>query len=209
MKSSNPFFARVVLVATLPLLLLFSGCQTTPDAAVAPSEENAVPPGAIVLREGDVVQITFPAAKQLDTAQQIRRDGKIVLPTFGELRVAGLTPAEVEKQIVEQFGSQLVSKEVAVTVGASQYPVFVNGAVLRPGKIEPMRPITALEAIMEAGGFDYARANLKKVRVIRTEGTEVKTYTLDLGGVIKGEHKKPFYVRPSDIIFVPEKFTLF
>ena len=172
-------------------------------------EDNSQPTPVIALREGDMVRISFPGAKQLDTAQQIRRDGKIVLPTFGEVQAAGLTPAALEKHIVDTFSSQLLTKEVAVTVDASAYPVFINGAVLRPGKIEPMRPITVLEAIMEAGGFDYARANLKNVRVIRTEDTIVKTFVVDLRGVVSGEDIKPFYVKPSDIIFVPEKFTLF
>src|SRR5688572_6653122 len=210
MKSPIRAFATKLLSFTVFSCLLFAiGCQTTPNTVSAPSDDNAVPAPVIALREGDLVRVAFPGARQLDTSQQIRRDGKIVLPTFGEVQAAGLTPAQLEKHIVEKFATQLVTKEVAVTVDASAYPVFVNGAVLRPGKIEPMRPITVLEAIMEAGGFDYARANLKKVRVIRTEGTIVNTYTVDLRGVVSGNYTKPFYVRPSDIIFVPEKFTLF
>ena len=120
-----------------------------------------------------------------------------------------MTPAELEKQIIEKFGKDLVTKEVTVSLVSSQYPVFVTGAVLRPGKIEATRPITALEAIMEAGGFDYAKANIKSVKVIRTQGAEVKTFILDFRDVLAGKKSEPFYVRPSDIVFVPEKFTLF
>jgi polysaccharide export outer membrane protein len=209
MKSLIQIFATRVLLFAPLFFLSLAGCQTTPNADLATAEDNSTPPAVIALREGDLVRVAFPGAKQLDTAQQIRRDGKIVLPTFGEVQAAGLTPAQLEKHIVDKFAAQLVTKEVAVTVDASAYPVFINGAVLRPGKIEPMRPITVLEAIMEAGGFDYARANLKNVRVIRTEDTIVKTYVVDLRGVVSGKYTKPFYVKPSDIIFVPEKFTLF
>jgi polysaccharide biosynthesis/export protein len=189
-----------------------SGCQTTPTAVVVPGpgvDENAAPTTAVTLREGDVLSITFPSTKQLDTAQQIRRDGKISIPVLGEVRAVGLTPSELEKQIVTQFGDQLVGKEVTVSIQSSIYPVFVNGAVLKPGKIEATRPITALEAIMEAGGFNYATANLKKVKIIRTRGSEVKTFMLDFGPILDGKPSVPFYVQPSDIIFVPEKFTLF
>lgn len=211
MKSSNPIFATRVLSFFIicSFLVILSGCKTAPEKTAEYSDDNSTPPAVIALREGDIVRVAFAGAKQLDTAQQIRRDGKIVLPTFGEIQAAGLTPSQLEKEIGEKFGSQLVTKEIAVTVDSSQYPVFVNGAVLKPGKIEPMRPVTVLEAIMEAGGFDHARANLKAVRVIRTEGSDVKTYVVDLRGVVSGTYTKPFYVRPSDIIFVPEKFTLF
>lgn len=212
MKSSTLCLKYALVAPLLSVILFFSGCQTSTQTALVPppgNDENAAPSAAITLREGDVVRVSFPSAKQLDTAQQIRRDGKIVLPTFGEIQAAGLAPADLEKQIVEKFGAQLLTKEIAVTVESSQYPVFVNGAVLKPGKIEATRPITVLEAIMEAGGFFTAKANLKTVKVIRTEGAQVKTYTVDLRPALEGRPSTPFFVRPSDIIFVPERFTLF
>ena len=81
--------------------------------------------------------------------------------------------------------------------------------LLRPGKIMSDRPITALEAIMEAGGFDYTRANLKAVRVLRTQNDRTDHYTLNLKKVLQGEESEQFHLKPADIIYVPEKFTLF
>jgi polysaccharide export outer membrane protein len=209
-----PRVANGILAAlfTFAIALVF-GCQTPGQSggssALTPTAGNNRPDNSIVLREGDTLKVTFPGAAKLDSLQQIRRDGKIVLPVFGEITAVNLTPAELEKQIVQQFGSQLVSKEVTVTLESSQFGVFINGAVLKPGKITSNRPITALEAIMEAGGFDYAKANLKAVKVIRTEGSSVKNFSLDFRGVLDGKNSEPFYVKPSDIIYVPEKFTLF
>jgi polysaccharide export outer membrane protein len=180
---------------------------TPPSTAI--SIEDTYPEPLIVLREGDNLRISFPGSATLDSIQAIRRDGKVVLPVFGELTAAGLTPAQLEKTILANFGEQLVTKEVHVTLQSSTFPVYVNGAVLRPGKVESNRPITALAAIMECGGFDYARANLGSVKVIRTEGSDVKNYQLDFRGVLKGNPSKPFYLKPSDIVFVPEKFTVF
>jgi polysaccharide export outer membrane protein len=189
-------------------LFVGAGCQTPPPTTAA-NENNSTPERAVILREGDLLKITFPGNSRLDAQQAIRRDGKVALPVFGEIQAAGLTPSELEKQILEKFGKDLVNKEVTVALESSQISVFVNGAVLRPGKIDSPRPITALEAIMEAGGFNYTTANLKAVKIIRTEGSDVKTYILDFRGVLEGKPAKPFYVRSSDIIFVPEKFTLF
>ena len=212
MKSLIQIFATRVLLFAPLFLILLTGCQTTPSTGAALDADYAgssAPNTAVTLREGDVIRVTFPSAKQLDSAQLIRRDGKISIPVLGEIKAAGLTPLELEKQIVTQFGDQLVGKEVSVAIETAMYPVFVNGAVLRPGKIEATRPITALEAVMEAGGFNYANANLKAVKVIRTQGSEVRTFVLDFRRVLEGKESKPFYVQPSDIIFVPEKFTLF
>jgi polysaccharide biosynthesis/export protein len=133
----------------------------------------------------------------------------INIPMLGEVRAAGLSPVEMEKEVLDAYGSQLVNKQVTVVLEAGQYPVFVSGAVLRPGKIISNRPLTALEAIMEAGGFNYARANTKAVRVIRQDGDQVRRFTLNLQRVLNGESQAPFYIHASDIIYVPEKFSWF
>ena len=154
---------------------------------------------------GDVLVITFSGSPNLNTTQAIRRDGKIALPLVGELTAAGKTPADLEKEVLKLYEPQLVTKEVFVNLQSSAYPVFVSGAVIKPGKILCDRPMSALEAIMEAGGFDLTRANMKGVVVVREEAGRLKHYVLNLKLVFEGKSKQVFYVRPSDIIFVPEK----
>ncbi len=62
---------------------------------------------------------------------------------------------------------------------------------------------------MECGGFDYSKANLKSVTVLRQEGTHLKSYHLNLRNVMQGKDEEPFYMKPSDIIYVKEKFSWF
>ncbi|HZR19279.1 MAG TPA: polysaccharide biosynthesis/export family protein [Verrucomicrobiae bacterium] len=202
----------------LPLTLLLAGCQTQQDSPskaemAAFSNVNGSAPATnsdlLVLHEGDVVSITFPGAPDLNTIATIRRDGRITLKSLGEFKAAGLTPPEMEKELIKQFGSQLQTKEVSVAVQTSAFPVYVTGAVLKPGKVLSDRPITALEAIMEAGGFDYTKANLKAVRVLRNQNGQTQHFTLNFKPVLKGEASDQFYLRPGDIIYVPEKFTMF
>ena len=188
------------------LVLLLPGCQSAPT--VAPTDP--IPYITAVLREGDSVKIAFPGAPTLDTTQQVRRDGKITLPLGGEIVAAGKTPADIEKEILKLHGDQLAVKQVVVTVTSSAYPVYVSGAVLRPGKISADRPMTVLEAIMEAGGFDMAKANLKKVTVLREFEGQTVSYQIDMRKVLQGDPgTKPFYLKPSDKIHVPQKFNIF
>jgi protein involved in polysaccharide export with SLBB domain len=92
---------------------------------------------------------------------------------------------------------------------SSAFPVYVTGAVLEPGKVLSDHPITVLEAIMERGGFDYSKANLKSVEVLRQEGGVLKSYNLNLKAVMDGKPVEQFFLRPSDIIYVREKFQWF
>jgi protein involved in polysaccharide export with SLBB domain len=85
----------------------------------------------------------------------------------------------------------------------------VSGAVLRPGKYTSKRPLTALEAVMEAGGFDHAKADIKRVVVVRHENGEVANFVLDLSPALEGRASNPFYLKPSDIVYVATRFVWF
>jgi len=207
-KKTHTAYTWVKWGLTPWLLALVIGCQTqAPQSGLR--EQASAPPEILALREGDVLKISFPGSPSLDTTQQIRRDGKITLPLVGEVQAAGMTTEALQQNLVTLYAPQLSTKEVTVTVASSSFPVFVTGSVVRPGKIMSDHPITALDAIMEAGGFDYTKANLKAVRVIRHEGDRVENYTLNLKLVLDGKESKSFYLQPSDIVFVPERFSWF
>ena len=121
----------------------------------------------------------------------------------------GRTPTELEKELLKLYGAQIEVKQVVVSVTSSTFPVFVTGAVLRPGKFMADRPITALEAIMEAGGFDYAKAKLDKVTVLRQAEGQVVSYRLNFKQILKSPKSDPFYLKPSDTVYIPEKFNWF
>jgi polysaccharide biosynthesis/export protein len=206
----------------LTLLIAASGCQTNRNSEVSKSEMDAISKATnaeqggpttnsdlLVLHEGDVLSVSFAGAPDLNTIATIRRDGRITLKSLGEFKAAGLTPPEMEKELIKLYGPQLQTKEVTVSVQSSAFPVYVTGAVLRPGKVLSDRPINALEAVMEAGGFDYSKANLKAVRVLRNSNGQTEHFTLNLKEVLRGNKSEQFNLKPGDILYVPEKFSMF
>lgn len=197
-------------------LMAVTGCQEPPVINAQPERgadqmQPTVPPvEEFTLQSGDTVKISFPGAPNLDTAQQIRSDGRLNLPMVGEVVASAKTPHALEKELVALYATKLVSKEVSVTVVSAPFSVFVSGAVQHPGKVSTDHPISALEAIMEAGGFDTAKANMSAVVVIRQmAGGTTKSYTLDLKQVLEGKKAESFFLNRSDIVHVPEKFTWF
>ncbi|HUE37607.1 MAG TPA: polysaccharide biosynthesis/export family protein [Candidatus Acidoferrum sp.] len=162
-----------------------------------------------ILRQGDTVKITFPGSANLDQTAQIRLDGKISMPLVGEVQAAGMTPSELEQTLVKLYAPQISSSDVTVALVSSSFPVYVTGCVLSPGRVLSSQPLTALEAVMEAGGFDYSRANLRNVHVIRRQNASSQSYVLNLKSVLDGDEKNDFYLQPNDIVYVPEKFSWF
>jgi polysaccharide export outer membrane protein len=219
------FFAagkcRFVSLAMLPLALIaagmLAGCETeTPSTAAlkeaqaaAASEMATTNSELLRLREGDVVKISFPSSPTFDTTQQIRRDGRITMSLVGDVDIVGMTPSELEKKMVDLYAAQLSSKLVTVEVVSSLIPIYVTGMVLRQGKIMSDHPITPLGAVMEAGGFDYNTANPKNVVVMRREGNIMKNYKFNLKAELQGKQSELFWLKPYDIIYVPQRFSMF
>jgi polysaccharide export outer membrane protein len=198
--------ARGFLLLAL-LTLVCVGCQS-PGPTFIPAE-RAIPDRDITLREGDIISLIFPGSPDLNTTQQIRRDGKINLVMVGDVQAAGLAPVKLEEAVLAAYGDQLVSPQVTVSLQSAAFSVFVTGKVMRPGKVTLDRPLTLIEAIMEAGGFAPQQANLKAVRVMRRDGDQTQTYTVNLKPAMDGEPCPAFYLRPFDIVYVPERFSLF
>jgi polysaccharide export outer membrane protein len=199
--------------------LLDGGCAGTHDSATQPPTNQNVQslPGTnapshsevVILREGDVLKIASPSSPNIDTTLPIGRDGKISLQLVGEVQASGFTVDQLQDTLVKLYAPQIGSKDVTVELESSSFPVFVTGAVVRPGKILSDHPMTALEAIMESGGFDYATANTRAVRIIRNENGVMKHFTINLQRVLDGKDSTPFYLQTDDIIYVSERFELF
>jgi polysaccharide export outer membrane protein len=216
--STRPALIRLRAIVGGLVLLAAAGCQQPPviNAASERISERTVenkPAETVVeeliLQSGDTLRISFPGAANLDTSLPIRTDGRINLPMVGEVVASGKTPSVLEKELMGLYASKLVSKEVSVTVVSSPFSVFVTGAVMHPGKIVTDHPISALEAVMEAGGFDNAKANTSAVVVVRKVGTGTKSFKLDLKQILEGRKAETFLLHRSDIVNVPEKFTWF
>jgi polysaccharide export outer membrane protein len=181
-------------------LLTAPGCQTKPaQPVVAPAPLST----ATVLMPGDDIEIAVFATPELNTVQKVRPDGKIAVKLFGEIHVAGKEPMQVQQDLIALYEKQIQVKAITV-IARSSAAVYVTGAVIRPGKVDFLRPMTVLEAISECGGFDpRAGARRSQVRVLRREGNLVQSHLLDLDAILTRGESAPFFLRPFDTVFVP------
>lgn len=182
---------------------LLSGCRT-PDSPLVKIGAPSVPDTRIRLVPGDQLDVRFFYTPDLNDVQQIRADGKITLQLIGDIDAAGLTPPELQKKLEERYVG-LVENPSVVVIARKLYHrnIFVGGSVRTPGIQAMPGHLTALEAIMQAGGFDMKEADASEVIVIRNEDGARTSYVLDLSSAIRGkEPGEPFYLHAQDIVYV-------
>ena len=187
------------------LIVVFCGCATAPTHP--PTAEDLTPP-LLTLAPGDVIEITFAGATNLTGMHRIGPEGTITMPLVGQIEAAGKTSEQLQNQLVGAYSGELRDTNIVVSIAGSGNVIYIDGAVLRPGKITLERPLTALEAVEEAGGFAET-ANRKKVTVIRYKGSANSVIELNLEPVLTGGQVPPFYLRPRDIVHVPTKMQWF
>ena len=193
---------RTVQALLCLALLAATACRTPPKAdpesniAAALMDETLVP--------GDVLSISFIGTPSMNTTQKIQPDGRITMPMIGDVRAAGKRPAALQKELMGLYAPKLTNNELMVAVASTTVPIYVMGAVGRPGKVVLDRPLTLLEAIMEAGGLARGLADPKRIKIIRQVGGKHQTFMVNLAPAMRGQPTKPIYVQRYDMIIVPE-----
>jgi protein involved in polysaccharide export with SLBB domain len=162
-------------------------------------------PEQLVLSAGDVVEVSFYYTPELNVTQTIRPDGKIALQLVGEVIAQGKTPGDLRTELLESYAKILKQPDITV-LARSFYDrrVFVGGQVMAPGVFDMPGPMTLLEAIILAGGLDLMQAEVRNIVVIRHEGDRRYGYAVDLQPALQGSESRPFYLRPKDIVYVPQ-----
>jgi polysaccharide export outer membrane protein len=154
------------------------------------------------LGAGDKLRIEVYREAQLSQALQIRPDGKITLPLVGDIAAAGRTPLELRDAVAAALREYVTNPVVTVIVQeATANKIFIIGEVATPGEQVLIGPMTALQALAQAGGLkEFAKAN--DIHVLRKTGNTTRTLKFDYKGALKGK-VDPMPLQPGDTIVVP------
>lgn len=191
-----------IRVSTLITLASLLGCAS----GGAPLPADKLPPvdGFEALGQGDVIEIKVFREPDLAGVFRVGAGGDIDFPLIGRVEVEGRRPEEVAEDIRARLaGDYLRDPQVTVLLKEqNSRKIHVFGQVAQAGTFPFRTGMTIIEAITSAGGF-APLASPNRTRVTRVVDGAEKVFQLQAGDI--GEGKAPnFYLRPGDIVFVPE-----
>lgn len=185
-----------------------AGSNTIPANSFAPidagaSETAPRAPSQLAYHIGtlDVLEITVFKVPDLTTSVQVAPTGTINLPLVGEIKAAGLTSQQLERELTRKLGDKYLQNP-QVTVFVKEYNsqrVVVEGAVRRPG-VYPLKGAgTLLQVIAQAEGLE-TRAD-SQVIVLRQEGGRRYAARFDLQSIKDGQLEDP-EIKAGDTVVV-------
>jgi polysaccharide biosynthesis/export protein len=153
--------------------------------------------------EGDLLRINVWKEAEISQSVAVRPDGNISLPLVNEVRVAGLTPRQIQELITERLKTVLTNPQVTVTVTEVRSKmVYITGEVGRPGAYPVMAPTNVLQLIARAGGLTQF-ANRKDIYILRA-GEAASHVRFNYKDVVKGKNSEQnITLQPGDTVVVP------
>jgi len=160
-----------------------------------------------LLQPSDSLEIHYRYSPEFDQTVTVQPDGFVALQLAGDLKLQGLTVDQAKAAILEKASQRLKDPEITVVLKEFEKPYFtVGGQVAKPGRYEMRGPVTALEAVAMAGGFNSASAKHSQVILFRKVGPDLaETKILDLKAASSLTAKEPLAdLKPGDMLFVPQ-----
>ena len=184
------------------------------------------------LGPGDIIDVRVFGRPEMTSQARIDSFGRVRLPFTDEMQAACLTEAQLAELITEKYKKYLRNPQVDVMIKEYRsQPVAVIGAVTQPGRFQLQRRVRLLELITQAGGptihagatvniihstdHDYcptgdeAKAEAAQAPSQDGESPIPLLSMIKLKQVLTGEASANPYVKPGDIISIPEADQFF
>lgn len=150
----------------------------------------------------DVTAGTASTSSQGISAYTIDSKGYIDFPILGQIQVAGLTREQTAEYVKQLLIESNQIKDPVVTVEFMNLTVDVLGEVVRPGRFRIDRDgFTVLDALSLAGDLTI-NGQRENVLLIRRDGQDERSYTIDLTNAGTIYSSPAFYLQQGDLIYV-------
>ena len=157
-----------------------------------------------IIGDGDVLEISVWKDPELSKVVVVLPDGRISFPLIGEIVASGKKVAQLKEELTMEISQYVSDPDLSVVVQeVNSMMIFVIGKVNKSGMFLLQTDVTVLQALSMAGGVtSFAKRN--RIRVLRTEGGETKTFRFHYDDVSEGEElEKNIVLKRGDVVVVP------
>ena len=165
-----------------------------------PTMDIAIPEHYI-LGVGDQLSIQIYGKENSEHVLPITREGTILIPDVGPVKIAGLAFTEMKSFVSERIKQSIIGVNVVVSLAELRsMRIFVLGDAYKPGPYTLSSLSSVTHAIFAAGGVSDI-GSLRNIEVKRA-GKVVQTVDLyDL--LIQGDSSSDILLQSGDVVFIP------
>ncbi len=176
---------------------IFSRPQVVPSLPV----EGRVPEPSYRIGPGDEIQIRVWGKIQGDYNLKVDREGKIHLPTVGDIPVAGIPYAGLKAHLDREIQKYYSGYSLSVGLGQLRgIRIFVVGNARVPGTYELTNMSTMMNALFAAQGPSKT-GSMREVRLMRDGKILASLDLYDF--LLRGDKAQDRVLQDGDTVFIP------
>jgi len=170
------------------------------------------------LGSGDLIEVNVYGVNDFRHDLRINSSGNVRIPLLGPIMVAGLTGAELEDKLAKLLDDGFI-QDAQVSVFVKEYrsqPVFVLGAVRRPGQYQITLQLNFIDVLAMAGGLAPLADEVATIQRAHSGtspdahddngNSEPKMIEINLTDLLdEGELALNIPVQGGDVIHIPER----
>ncbi|HEV2884253.1 MAG TPA: polysaccharide biosynthesis/export family protein [Pyrinomonadaceae bacterium] len=158
-----------------------------------------------LLNPGDVLDIQYRYTPEFNQTVTVQPDGYVSLQIGGDVKVAGRDLGQVRNLILAKARTRLQAPELTVILREFQKPyVVVAGEVPTPGKIEMREKLTAIQAVLLAGGFKDSAKSSQILVFRKLNGDTAEVRSLNFKNLKStSDLENDLTLQPGDMLLVP------
>jgi len=146
------------------------------------------------LGSGDKLKVVVFGEEDASGEYEVDATGAISARLLGRLQVKGLTIADVEQMLIDQYRSRGFFRNPRISIELINLrPFYILGEVEKRGSYPYVTGLTVAQAVAIANGYTY-RASRTRITIQRSGAPKEEPATEDT------------LVFPGDVIRVPERF---
>jgi protein involved in polysaccharide export with SLBB domain len=192
--------------------------------------EGPIDPAKYVVGPGDVLSILIGGVSPFAHAGPVTPEGALIIPTIGEVEVAGQTLAEVKKNVRAVVRKKYTAEDIGVhLLSLRAFKVAVVGSVANPGTYT-VTPVDRVDRVVyfadltagssqsadDADAKTYSKFSIPREEPLAVSLRNIKLYRAKQDTIAvdlvryyaTGETACNPYLRDGDVIFVPAENLL-
>jgi polysaccharide biosynthesis/export protein len=200
---------QILWILAVGVMAAISACSytnsTTPSTeAATPANQSLVQP--YLIQPGDILDIKLFYNPELNETVTVRPDGYISLQLVNEVQASGLQPSQLNETLTQRYASELKKPVITVIVKTfAGQRVYVGGEVGQQGLITMPAGLTALQAVMQSGGFKNTAQPSETLVIRKGPDSRPVPVRVNLDTMLSGSTAgQDFKLQPDDIVYVPK-----
>ena len=159
--------------------------------------ERPIDPESYIVGPGDILSVNIWTSPPLNFLVQVTVEGTVIIPTVGEVKVAGRTLSDAKKEMMQKIRAKYISGEISVTLVAPRtFYITITGYAPRDEKYK----VRSIDRVSNALALAFQPIDTFRIerRILMADSVNFRKIQLRRNGAILNVDLRKYFATGDD-----------